>query len=1281
MFRFTPLSLAVFCLAAAAHAENLAPNPGFEQEEPDGTCSRWFEAAYSRKNQDGACLYVTDAARARRGSRFWELTNLHPSSVKAIHCGAQHMDVRAGRSYLVRVWAQGHGTFALGVYGYAPGKFVRSISSVPLSIDSDEWEQHSLLFSPYRRGDELSRVRIDGGHWTEIQFPEPVSDDMALATPYLTVVRGTVCFDDVCAYDTESPAVEEQAAFYDSDECPFFTIGKAPVAPTIDGRIGLDEWRFAGAVTGFVQLDNEKAERETTVYACYDDQKLYVAFAASYSGGLGMGESTRDAKFANHIDAIELWIKPPDAKWIQFVGMPAGGILDQNEDSLAWNGGWDYKTTVEDSGDTAGGVLTFARGTWHSEVSIRFSELGVRTPQPGETWRMNFCRDFSAKTRAARDWTSWSPTCGAFANPDRFGYVAFGGDGPVAQIVDLGAPADGNLAVSGRVTASTAAQVEVQLQVEHDGSPFVTETRLVSLSASGSQTIDAQQLIKVSGSTPVRVWASVLDRGSGHAVLHTKIPYRVRPSFRLAVTPLFRKGFVDVGLDASRLGELPDAVTAVVTLTRALEAEPLLTMRAEQLSNEQTSASVRLDLSGLPPGDYAITGQLSAGAGHAFASSVEPLSIPEPPDWLGSQLGVTEDIPAPFVPVKLSGRDVSVTQRRYTVADSGLPRAVTATGAELLCREMSLQAVIAGAPVACKFEPLTQRHVARTDVSWGLRGRCGPLTLTGELTVEYDGFARWTVRIDGPEGVTLDSLSLDYDMPRARALYARAFRGTEPVLSYAAALYNQGRLDERPEQIGSGATWFFSPSGWERSGDFFHTLWIGDDDRGLALVCETDEFIFGERYIEISTDDEQVHVRVHLVSEPTVLSSPLRYDYAWQATPLKPRAQDPKRWRICYGGGSHPKEGLLRRMYVGLDYHALTHTSYPALRNPQISKRRIQTFHDHGAKIVTAVYLAASSKETDEWRSYGREWEILPRGGWSSRIQGPAAYACPKTSFFDYLVHACCERVVNGFGYDGMYLDVSGPMACENAYHPCGYERDGKRHAALNLFTWRELYKRLYTYLHTGGREGVMFRHGMRPSCIAAFVDAVTQGEEWCMERDLQYRRLSPDMFRCKEMRTQFGTPYTWYTFHYYAYRAKRYGGPVPRNEILTMCLLHRVLPTVDEEEMWPIWDLMDKWWVGTEFVPYWSETPPASTGVKDVFASAYVRRGAGQALLVVGNWNYEPKDVRLRVHQPSLGIETGAAGIKDELSHAETGRSDDGTYDFELGARDLRIFHLGKAP
>ena len=62
------------------------------------------------------------------------------------------------------------------------------------------------------------------------------------------------------------------------------------------------------------------------------------------------------------------------------------------------------------------------RGTesWTAELEIPFAAFGG-PPQPGETWRMNFCRE----RQPVKELGAWSVPFGGFHSPRRFGFVQF----------------------------------------------------------------------------------------------------------------------------------------------------------------------------------------------------------------------------------------------------------------------------------------------------------------------------------------------------------------------------------------------------------------------------------------------------------------------------------------------------------------------------------------------------------------------------------------------------------------------------------------------------------------------------------------------------------------------------------------------------------------------------------------------------------------------------------------------------------------------------------------
>ncbi|MGD8239040.1 MAG: DUF6067 family protein [Armatimonadota bacterium] len=280
-----------------------------------------------------------------------------------------------------------------------------------------------------------------------------------------------------------------------------------------------------------------------------------------------------------------------------------------------------------------------------------------------------------------------------------------------------------------------------------------------------------------------------------------------------------------------------------------------------------------------------------------------------------------------------------------------------------------------------------------------------------------------------------------------------------------------------------------------------------------------------------------------------------------------------------------------------------------------------------------------------EWEAYPPTLGSNPTGGW--------AVACPRSPLWcDYLADAT-RRIVGELGFDGLYLDVSSASACANHYHGCGYRRPDAAEWAptVPVFANRELYKRLYRLNKGGGRDAVLFRHGMPVAAVAGFVDVVTQGEDWGREGNDQYDRLTPGIFRAKEMRIQYGTPYTWYTFHHY-YRREKFGGRVPLSAILTYCLPHRVLPTAGHLGMWPVWDVVDRFWPKSEFIPYWSPASPIHIEESGVLGTVYVKRDEKEALLVVANWNAAPRTVDVAIDVEAMGLDRTRAKLTRAIEH-----------------------------
>ena len=776
------------CIASVSVAQgNLVRNGGFGGPDHADLPDHWLLRGR------GEWELVRSATEAHRGSNCLRMhaTNAAPVTVYP-DCRVR---VRVLRELTVSVWTRGKGRLTIVGYLYSGKRNgLRSLVQAK-PVDHDGWEQQTIDIVIPKRAPS-SRTGRD----------EPVAE-LCLG---LRVDGGAVWVDDVRMAWKQAASTARQTVRPDDDRVPLgamvVTIPRVTTAPVIDGRMEQGEWGRAACVTGFRGMDGAMAREQPLVYVCYDETRLYVAFQSLHQGRI-VRESTpaRDTDIAHNdiacADAIELWLAPDDKRWFQFFGLPAGGFLDRSKDaSFTWDGTWEYASTVEDSGETAGGVLMFGKETWTAELCLRFDSLGVSAPKQGDEWRINFCRDLSAKRRtrsgsprSPAESTTWSDLLlgggtGSFENPDAFGYARFSRESPVVQVRAFGDLANGLLDVRGRVHGATGDRVDVNAVAALRGGAasgkVVVEKHLsLPLPASAAKELSLREPIKVRGATDMQLTVTARDQQRGKLLTRMSVPFTCQTSFRLRPVLVYVKGFVDVHVDTARVPDLPEAFRVVVEIPQAGISE-----RAD-LSLTTPATIVRLGISELKAGDYTVRGTLLDAAGKTLAAGTEPLLIPERPAWLGNTIGVSEEAPSPWTSVKVEGQRVSITQREYHLADSGWPGQIRSLGETMLTGPVSLKAMADGKLVSWAFEPMKRTAQRPREVDFEIKGVGGPLHMEGDLRAEFDGFSLLRFRIRPRRPVNLTSLVLEFPLRRDMALYALARRVKPPEKYCWVSLY------------------------------------------------------------------------------------------------------------------------------------------------------------------------------------------------------------------------------------------------------------------------------------------------------------------------------------------------------------------------------------------------------------------------------------------------------------------------------------------------------------
>ncbi len=262
--------------------------------------------------------------------------------------------------------------------------------------------------------------------------------------------------------------------------------------------------------------------------------------------------------------------------------------------------------------------------------------------------------------------------------------------------------------------------------------------------------------------------------------------------------------------------------------------------------------------------------------------------------WFGNQIGISDDVPAPWTPLVVGGSAVKSWGRDYRFDRSLLPTEIVTSGASVLASPISLVGRVAGRPVTWGNESIRFDHITPTCVTGSGSATAEGLKVTGKTTVEYDGMIRVDIEI-APSGKSVNIEELLLEMP-VRADNARY-------------------LYHFPGQWGSVANSGFLPeSGWSHA--FKPFVWLGDEDRGLAWFCESDENwspADPKRALTIERSEGRAVLRCHLIERATELKDPLKYTFGFQATPVKNPDKTVWDYRITHSGNygleSTPSQG------------------------------------------------------------------------------------------------------------------------------------------------------------------------------------------------------------------------------------------------------------------------------------------------------------------------------------------------------------------------------------
>ncbi|OGD22301.1 MAG: hypothetical protein A2W03_09440 [Candidatus Aminicenantes bacterium RBG_16_63_16] len=631
--------------------------------------------------------------------------------------------------------------------------------------------------------------------------------------------------------------------------------------------------------------------------------------------------------------------------------------------------------------------------------------------------------------------------------------------------------------------------------------------------------------------------------------------------------------------------------------------------------------------------------------------------------WLDSRIAFDDDIVPPFTPLRVEDRTVSCLGRSVTVDDTGLPGRLTSfftpeltgvgtTGRELLSAPFALIVSDAeGNELASTLGKFEFTKKTPGAVSWRAESQSGPLTLTVQGTMEFDGFVEFKVSVSRTAApvpsppLEISDIRLEIPLLRDAARYMMG-------MGYKGGL--------RPAEF----SWT-----WDRTLNQ-DALWLGDVNAGLQVSLRDENYsrplntnFYLSKPLNLPPswwNDGEGICAVQETSASTVLftassgprrirpSDTLHFNFNLLLTPFKPI--DPRtHFATRFFHAYKPVDEVAHAGANTINVHHATdinpYINYPFLR-PAEMKAYIDEAHARGMKVkiyYTIRELSNRAPELFALRSLGDEIFSRGPGGGFSWLQEHlvsdyiAAWFVPElkdaaiinsgmSRWHNYYLEGL-DWLVRNIGIDGLYIDDVAfdrtTMKRVRKILDCG--RPGALidlHSA-NQFNPRDgfassanLYLEHFPYLNR--------------LWFGEYFDYNAAPDYWLVE-------ISGIPFGLMgEMLQDGGNPW----------RGMVYG-------------MTNRLPWSgqDPSRLWKVWD---EFGIGeAEMAGWWSPNCPVRTGNPYVLATVYVKKrggkagaaggatgGGGGAMIALASWAKERTEVRLDIDWKALGIDVSAAQI-----------------------------------
>lgn len=611
--------------------------------------------------------------------------------------------------------------------------------------------------------------------------------------------------------------------------------------------------------------------------------------------------------------------------------------------------------------------------------------------------------------------------------------------------------------------------------------------------------------------------------------------------------------------------------------------------------------------------------------------------------WLDSKLAVDDGIVAPYTPVQVAGRSVSVLGRQVTLGSEGFPDSIRSyfdiemthlnpTAREVLANPVRL--VVYDSPGhALPWTGAGFRFTKHAEgvAAWQSQSHAGALEKKVEARIEFDGDMEFSIALSAREATSVQDVVLEIPL---RADVAHYVMGLGLKGSVSPASF-EWKWDQKKNQDGA---------------------WIGDvnagfqfslhDDRysrplntnfyqSKPLVMPTSWANDGKGGCRFARRGDKYLVQCYSGSRVFRAGEVLHYDLRLLLTPfhtIDPGAQ----WKTRYYHAYKPLDEIAASGANTVNVHHATainpYINYPFLR-PAEMKAYIDQAHSLGMKVkiyYTVRELTNHAPELFPLLSLGDE--VLARGsgggpawlqehlngdyieGWYVPELRDAALVTTGISRWHNFYVEGLNWLVQNVGIDGLYLD------------DVAFDRTTMKRVRKILMRGRPA---AMIDLHSANQFNP--RDGFASSANLylehfPFIDRLWFGEyfDYNSPPDYWLTEMSGIPFGLMgEMLQDGGNPW----------RGMLFG------------MTNRLPWSGDPRPIWKFWD--ESGIAGTRMLGWWVPSNPVKTGRMDVLATVY--QGQGHSIVALASWAKDPVDVNLEVNWRALGLDPARAAIRAE--------------------------------